>query len=86
MDTGAISLDFASNELAYSKMPQGCQANTRAKLPAGTEIGIVTDDVPVAFSQAIEAGAIHFVNPIVKPWGQTIAYVREVDGMLVETL
>ncbi|MDF5723361.1 MAG: VOC family protein [Rhizonema sp. PD37] len=84
MDTGTISLAFASNELAHSNLPQGFQENTTAKLPAGIEIGFVTDDVAVAFSQAVEAGAIPFVNPNVKPWGQTVAYVRDLDGILIE--
>jgi lactoylglutathione lyase len=84
METGTISLAFASNELAHSNLPQGFQENNLSQLPAGIEIAFVTDNVVVAFSQALEAGAIAVVDPKVKPWGQTIAYVRDLDGILIE--
>lgn len=84
MDTDVTSLAFASNELAHSNLPQGFQENNLSKLPAGIEIAFVTDDVAVAFLQAQEAGAIAVVNPKVKPWGQTVAYVRDLDGILIE--
>ncbi len=84
MDTGGTALAFTSTELAHSNLPQGFQENSLSKLPAGIEVGFVTEDVAVAFSQAIEAGAIAVVDPKVKPWGQTVAYVRDLDGILIE--
>ena len=48
------------------------------------EVGLVTDDVARACQQAVEAGATLLTEPAVKPWGQTIAYVRCPDGTLVE--
>lgn len=84
MDTGGTSLAFASNELANSNLPQGFQENNLSKLPAGIEVGFVTEDVIVAFSKAVEAGAIAVVDPKSKPWGQTVAYVRDLDGILIE--
>jgi lactoylglutathione lyase len=30
------------------------------------------------------AGATRYVNPIDKPWGQTVAYVRDANGILIE--
>jgi lactoylglutathione lyase len=84
METGATALAFAANELAQSNLPAGFQVNSRAALPAGIEIGLVSDDVPTAFAQAVAAGAIAVTAPKVKPWGQTVAYVRDLDGILVE--
>ncbi len=84
MDTGGTALAFAANELANSNLPEGFQENSLSKLPAGIEVGFVTDDVAAAFSQAIEAGAIAVVAPKIKPWGQTVAYVRDLDGILIE--
>ena len=63
METGGTSLAFASNELAHSNLPQGFQENNLSNLPAGIEFGFVIEDVTVAFSQAVEAGAIAVVNP-----------------------
>lgn len=42
------------------------------------------ENVPVAFTNAVNAGAISVVEPKVKPWGQTVAYVRDIDGILIE--
>lgn len=84
MDTGGTALAFASNQLAQSNLPQGFQENSLLKLPAGIEVGLVTDDVATAFLQAIEAGATAIANPKVKPWGQTVAYIRDPDGILIE--
>lgn len=48
------------------------------------EIGLVTDDVAAAHAKAISEGAVSIKEPILKPWGQTVAYVRCPDGTLVE--
>jgi len=48
------------------------------------EIALVTEDVGKAHAQALTAGAISLKEPIVKPWGQTVSYVRCPDGTLVE--
>jgi len=84
METGGTSLAFSSNELAKSNLPQGFQENSRSNLPAGIEVGFVTNDVVAAFERAVEAGAVPVVDPKVKPWGQTVAYVRDLDGILIE--
>lgn len=84
METGSTTLAFASNELAKSNLPNGFQENHLSHLPAGLEIAFTTDDVEVAFSRAVEAGAVFEVAPTQKPWGQTVAYVRDLDGILVE--
>ncbi len=84
METGGTALAFAANELAHSNLPQGFQENNLSNLPAGIEVGFVTEDVAAAFSQAVAAGAITVVDPKMKPWGQTVAYVRDLDGILIE--
>ena len=52
--------------------------------PAGAEVAFVADDVDAAFEKAISAGAVSYVLPHQKPWGQTVAYVRDANGFLVE--
>jgi len=84
METGSTALAFAANDLARSNLPQGFQENNLVNLPAGIEIGFVTEDVPAAFALAVEIGAIAVAHPTLKPWGQTVAYVRDLDGILVE--
>ena len=48
------------------------------------EIALVTEDVHAAFGSALAAGAVEVAEPKAKPWGQTVAYVRDLDGALVE--
>lgn len=84
METGATTLAFTSNELAQFNLPQGFQENSLLNLPAGIEVGFVADDVSATFAQALTAGATAVVQPKVKPWGQTVAYVRDLDGVLIE--
>jgi uncharacterized glyoxalase superfamily protein PhnB len=84
METGEIALAFAANDLAKLNLPQGFQENSRANLPAGIEVGFVADDVLAAFTRAVEAGALAVVEPQIKPWGQTVAYIRDLDGILIE--
>ncbi len=84
LETGGTALAFAANELGASNFPNGFIRNDRANPPAGIEIGFTTDDVAVTFAQAVAAGAIALMAPTVKPWGQTVAYVRDPDGVLVE--
>ena len=44
----------------------------------------MTDDVPAATARAVAAGARLVSEPQQMPWGQTIAYVGDLNGFLVE--
>jgi lactoylglutathione lyase len=83
METGATTIAWAAIDLAKSNLPQGFQENNLANLPSGIEVGFVTDEVEATFASAVKAGAAVVVEPKVKPWGQTVAYVRDLDGVLV---
>jgi uncharacterized glyoxalase superfamily protein PhnB len=41
-------------------------------------------NVEKCISQAIEAGATLTEASKEKPWGQTVAYLRDLDGFLIE--
>jgi lactoylglutathione lyase len=84
METGETTLAFASNELGQSNLPSGFRENDPAEPPAGMEIAFVAEDVEAAFHSALRAGAMKAAEPKTKPWGQTVAYVRDPDGVLVE--
>ena len=82
LETGATALAFADETFTPSK---GAFALNRTTSPAaGAEVGLVVEDVAKAFARAVAAGALPVVEPVTKPWGQTIAYVRDLDGFLVE--
>lgn len=84
LDTGETTLAFASHELGQANLPKGYVAASDSLLPLGVEIAFTTSDVHSAFDSALAAGAKVIKEPEVKPWGQTIAYVRCPDGTLVE--
>jgi lactoylglutathione lyase len=81
---GPVSLGFVGNQQAAGNLPDGFVANDPKARPGGFEVGLVTEDVHAAFAKAVKAGAEPAAAPTAKPWGQVIAYVRDLDGVLVE--
>ena len=83
METGATALAFAHESFVASS-GVGFAVNRAINVAPGAEVGLVTDDVADKFSAAIAAGAAAVLQPTLKPWGQTVAYVRDCNGFLVE--
>jgi lactoylglutathione lyase len=83
METGGTALAFAAESLVALN---GITArpNRQSDPPAAAEIGLVTDDVAAAYRKAVSAGASACKEPTEKPWGQTVGYVRDINGFLVE--
>ena len=77
-------LAFASLELARTHLKQQVVTASPSKPPLGFEIALVTPDVPALYARAVKAGATSVSEPTAKPWGQTVAYLRDKDGHLVE--
>ena len=84
LETGSTRLAFASLQLAKVNLKQDVVAADPGKPPLGAEIALVTPDVAALFKRAVEAGAAAVSEPAEKPWGQTVAYVRDNQGFLVE--
>ena len=84
LETGATRLAFASVALATEHLKQPVVTAAPDKAPLGVEIALTTPDVPALFQRALKTGAIAVSEPATKPWGQTVAYVRDSSGFLVE--
>ena len=84
LETGAARLAFASLALAEEHLKQAIVPAAPEKPPLGFEIALLTTNVPELFAQAVKAGAAPVSEPATKPWGQTVAYVRDHNGFLVE--
>jgi catechol 2,3-dioxygenase-like lactoylglutathione lyase family enzyme len=84
LDTGETTLAFAAHELGSKNLPAGYIAADASPQPLGIEIALVTDSVFDAHKRAIAAGAVSISEPTLKPWGQTVCYLRCPDGTLVE--
>lgn len=83
METGETALAFAA-EQAVEINGLAITPNRNKSLAAGWEICLITDDVQTSFDKAIKAGAFPIATPANKPWGQTVSYVRDNNGCIVE--
>lgn len=83
METGDTVLAFAANQMAEMN-DIAIRPNALAEIAAGFEIAFVTDQPEEKYKIAIEAGALPVKVPTTKPWGQVVAYVRDLNGCLVE--
>jgi uncharacterized glyoxalase superfamily protein PhnB len=81
---GETTLSFASTALAQSNLTEGFTQSSLKDKPFGIEIGFTTENVAATVLQAVNAGATIVENPKTKPWGQVVAYVRDIDGFLIE--
>lgn len=84
LETGETVLAFAAHDLAASNFEVDYRRTAPNEAPPAFEVGLVTDDVAGAFERATEAGAEPLAAPKEKPWGQTVSYVRDIDGVIVE--
>ena len=82
LETGATALAFADEAIPPFA---GAFTPHRADTPpAGAEVALVFADVASAYARALAAGATPLAAPALKTWGQTVSYVRDLNGVLVE--
>ena len=83
LNTGSTSLAFASESLRES---HGVTAalNRPDGIAAGAEIALIVSNIAQAYDHAVGNGAFPLVAPKETPWGQTVAYVPDCNGFLVE--
>ncbi len=84
LDTGATTLAFARHATARENLGLDYLPADTSMRPLGMEVGLLTDEVAAACERAVAAGASLLKPASVKPWGQTVAYLRCPDGTLVE--
>lgn len=82
--TGETSIAFASIELASSNIKEGFLKSNACQKPFGIELGFVTDDVEALVQKSLDNGALLYEKMTTKPWGQKVAYIKDIDNYLVE--
>ena len=83
LETGETTLAFAGDEAA--EMNGLDLLPNRPESPcASWEICLVTHAVQNAYTKAVANGCKPVAPPSEKPWGQTVSYVRDMNGCLVE--
>jgi lactoylglutathione lyase len=83
LDTGATTLAFASEAMAQMN-GIAIRPHTPQDVAAAFELCLVTNDPDAAYARALGAGAYAVKPTEQKPWGQRVAYVRDLNGCLVE--
>lgn len=81
---GDTTLSFATTTLAKTNLADGFIESSLSAKPFGIEIGFTTENVEDTLASAVKAGGTLVVEPKTKPWGQVVAYVRDLDGFLIE--
>ncbi|MDP1922767.1 MAG: SRPBCC family protein [Myxococcales bacterium] len=81
---GAVPLAFSKESFVETMLPLAPRPSRPTEAPAAAEMMLIVVDVKAAFDRAVKAGATPLVAPVTKPWGQVVAYVRDLDGALVE--
>jgi len=81
LSTGETKLAFSSNQLMQQLGKAPGKPNPKAPV---FEVAFETDDVRVALARALAAGATLEQEVRQEPWGQTTAYVSDLNGYLVE--
>lgn len=83
LQSGETTLAFAAETLAASNLSKGYVRVTKEKA-FGIELGFVVEEVERAVERVLAAGGTLYETTKVKPWGQTVAYVMDCNGFLIE--
>ncbi|HEQ1858406.1 TPA: VOC family protein [Providencia alcalifaciens] len=81
LDTGSTTISFSSFALMNELGKNAVAPNPHAPV---FELAFETDNVQNALAQAVKAGAELVQDAQEMPWGQTIAYVHDLNGFLIE--
>ncbi|MDZ7961646.1 MAG: VOC family protein [Aulosira sp. DedQUE10] len=83
METGDTTIAFSSTNQAQTLFPSGFHPNDPIQPPSLIQISFITPDVATAYMKALGAGAKSLDAPKRQPWGQTMANVRDINGVMV---
>lgn len=84
INTGTTKLAFVDEQFAQEHNNLRFTLNRINATSAGVEIAFVTSNVYKSYDHAIAYGAIPVKSPTEQPWGQIVAYVQDLNGILVE--
>jgi lactoylglutathione lyase len=85
--SGAVLLAFISEEFIETTNLLGTlkyQKNRREHDAGGSQLVFVSTNIADDYTRALRAGAVMLKSPELKPWGQTVGYLRDINGYMVE--
>ena len=83
LKSGETTIVFASHSLGEMNLQGKYQKITKENNPIGLELVFVSKDVISSTKHAVKNGAKLIAEPTEKPWGQTVSYVRAIEGTMV---
>lgn len=81
-DTGMTTLSFNTRESVRQDIGLDVAENLMAS--STFEIGFVVEDVVATIEHLRQQQVVIVKEPVVKPWGQTVAYITDPDGHFIE--
>ena len=82
--SGETTLAFASVELGNTNFKKGFIESSIKEKPFGINLAFTTENVEDLMEQATKDGAVILEEAVVKPWGQKVGYIKDINGFLVE--
>lgn len=85
--TGAVLLAFLSEKLLETTQLLGqtpWHKNRSGREASGSQLVFVSTNLDKDFERAVSAGAVVIKPPKPKPWGQTVGYLRDLNGYMLE--
>lgn len=82
--SGITTLAFGNIELGESNFKKGFIESKLDNKPFGFELAFTTLNVEKTMESAIANGAILLEEPVTKPWGQQVGYLRDINGFIIE--
>ena len=84
LKSGETAIAFASIKIGNTNFKNGFKQIKNSEKPVGIELAFTTENIEKDFQKAIKAGATEFEPLTEKPWGQTVGYLRDINGLLIE--
>lgn len=84
INSGITTIAFANLELGQSNFKKGFIESKLSNKPFGFELAFTTSDVEKTIKNAIDNGATLLSEPVTKPWGQKVGYLRDLNGFILE--
>ncbi len=82
--SGSTTIAFANLELSNSNFKKGFTPSKLSEKPFGIELAFTTSEVEQLMEKATTNGAVLLEKVVTKPWGQKVAYVRDLNGFIIE--
>lgn len=82
--SGTTTLAFANIELGNSNFKKGFVESSLNEKPFGIELAFTTSEVENVMENAIKNGAELLAETVLKPWGQKVGYLRDLNGFILE--